>query len=169
MLSWVFRQLDILRLGYLIDRCCVVWHFWAVLDLRKWYTEPIKEMLVSLKQCHSTVRHNNGPVSGSAINWPIKQTSLKKASLSLSRQLCKWNLGMSGRKLQDNSQLHNNVPDYMQRLCWGALLPFRLRRAWRLCSLFTAMWCFLFRDKEMRNSSWPYLHTVESTYNGGKK
>ena len=27
MLSWFsFRQLDILRLGYLTDRCCVVWH-----------------------------------------------------------------------------------------------------------------------------------------------
>ena len=28
MLSWFsFRQLDILRLGYLTDRCCVVWHW----------------------------------------------------------------------------------------------------------------------------------------------
>ena len=45
-------------------------------------------MLVSLKQCHSTVRHNNGPVSGSATHWPIKQTSLKKASLSLSLDSC---------------------------------------------------------------------------------
>ena len=28
-----FSQLDILRLGYSIDRCRVVWHFGAVLDL----------------------------------------------------------------------------------------------------------------------------------------
>ena len=38
---------------------------------------------MSLKQSHSAVRHNNGSVSGSATNWPIKQTS-QKASLSLS-------------------------------------------------------------------------------------
>ena len=38
MLSWFFfRQLDILRLGYLIDRRRVVWHFRAVLDLWKWH------------------------------------------------------------------------------------------------------------------------------------
>ena len=56
----------------------------AVLDLRKWNTEPIKKVLVSLKQSHSAVRHNNGPVSVSATNWPIKPNLIKSISLSLS-------------------------------------------------------------------------------------
>ena len=43
---------------------------------------------MSLKQSHSAVRHNNGPVSGSATNWPIKETSWKSIPLSLSLDSC---------------------------------------------------------------------------------
>ena len=102
---------------------------------------------------------STSPPHKHALKVPITFVRNKNKLFFLARQLCKW---MSGRKLQD-SQLHNNVPDYMQRLCWGALLPSRQRRTWKMCSLFTAMWYFLFRDKAMQNCAWPYLHSKEST------
>ena len=86
------------------------------------------------------------------------------------RQLCKWSLEMPGRKLQDYSQLHNNFPDKVQRLCGGALLRSRLRRTWRMCSLFTAMRrYFSKRDKEMRNCAWSFMHRTETNWHFGKK